>query len=126
MSSQEFIISRLIDLFSKIKGVKIRYEFRASTLSHIVEVVPFSIFEESLEYLTYEALLEQQFEQLYPLENIVFVSDGSLTEIRKADFELGYNEIPIDYFGSHIEFEVTGYSNVVETELLKENFALAA
>ena len=126
MNSQDFIIGKLRELSSKYAEVKIRYEYRTNTLSHIVEIIPLSFFEGNLEYLADEAELEDQFEQAFPLENIVFVSEDSLTEIRKADLELGYDGIFFVYPESLPEFEVYGYSEAIETSLLQDNYALAA
>ncbi len=90
MNSQEFIIDKLRNLSYRYSDLKIRYEFRANTLSHIIEILPLSFFETKLEFIGDEVELEKEFEQTYPLENIVFVSENSLTEIRKEDLELGY------------------------------------
>ncbi|MCE1168946.1 MAG: hypothetical protein LWX70_12715 [Sphingobacteriia bacterium] len=126
MNSQEFIIDKLRNLSYKYSDLKIRYEFRANTLSHIVEILPVTFFETKLEFIVDEVELEKEFEQAYPLENIVFVSENSLTEIRRVDLELGYDGKIYIYSDSLPEFEVVGYSDVIETTMTQNTYALAA
>ena len=82
MNSSEYIISRLKQLACNIPNIQIRYEFRIITQTHIVEVLPLIFFKENEQYINEEVKLETDFEQLYPSENIVFISESSLTEIR--------------------------------------------
>lgn len=126
MNSQEFIIDKLRNLSYKYSDLKIRYEFRANTLSHIIEILPVTFFETKLEFIVDEVELEKEFEQAYPIENIVFVSENSLTEIRRVDLELGYDGKIYIYSDSLPEFEVVGYSDVIETTMLQNTYALAA
>ncbi len=126
MNSQEFIIDKLRNLSYKYSDLKIRYEFRANTLSHIVEILPVTFFETKLEFIVDEVELEKEFEQAYPLENIVFVSENSLTEVRRVDLELGYDGKIYIYSDSLPEFEVVGYSDVIETTMTQNTYALAA
>lgn len=126
MNSQEFIVDKLRNLSYKYSDLKIRYEFRANTLSHIIEILPVTFFETKLEFIVDEVELEKEFEQAYPIENIVFVSENSLTEIRRVDLELGYDGKIYIYSDSLPEFEVVGYSDVIETTMLQNNYALAA
>lgn len=126
MNSQEFIIDKLRNLSYKYSDLKIRYEFRANTLSHIVEILPVTFFETKLEFIVDEVELEKEFEQAYPLESIVFVSENSLTEIRRVDLELGYDGKIYIYSDSLPEFEVVGYSDVIETTMTQNTYALAA
>lgn len=125
MKAQEFLIEKLRELSSKYEEVKIRYEYRANTQSHLVEIIPLSFFEKNAAYLIDESSIEEQFEALYPMESIVFISEGSLTEIKKADLELGYNKIIYDCNKFAVEYEVLGYSDMVES-IGCDNYALAA
>jgi len=124
MNSKEFLTEKLNELFSKFEGVQIRYEYRVNTQSHIVEVIPLNFFEGN-EYMEAEAMIEEEFESLYQQENIVFISEGSLTEIKHAELELGYDKIILDYGKSNFEFEVSGFSEIV-LHFDYQNFALAA
>ena len=125
MKAQEFVVERLMGLFSKYEEVKIRYEYRINTQSHIVEIMPSSFFEGNKGYLADDVVIEKEFEALYPMENLVFISEGSLTEIRNADLELGYDKITFECIKHVVEYEVSGYSN--EEEFFEcNNYALAA
>lgn len=91
MKSIEFLATKLNELYARFSDVKIRYEYRANTYSHLIEITPLSFFEENEEYLFFEAKIEDEFEALFPNENIVFISDGSLSEISNPFFKLGYD-----------------------------------
>ena len=125
MKAKKFLEKKLKELASKFEEVKIRYEYRANTQSHIIEIIPLVFFQENEIYLIEEANIESEFEARYPMENIIFISEGSLTEINNADIELGYNIITFDYNNFSIEFEVNGYYEVIEPQV-NENYAIAA
>ncbi len=125
MKSKEFIKSKLNELYSKFNNIKIRYEYRANTYSHLVEIIPLSFFEASEEYMTIEANIEDEFESIFPSENIVFISEGSLSEINNPEFTLGYEVIKFDNEALNIDFIVEGFSDIVDCQY-SNNYALAA
>jgi hypothetical protein len=125
MKANDFIIEKLKQLAEKIKEIQIRYEFRNSTQSHLVEIIPLRIFEEDEAYMKEEAKLEAEFEQLYPTEEIIFISEGSLTEIITEELELGYDKIRFKNETSDIEFVIEGYNDTVETRN-NHDYSLAA
>lgn len=125
MKAKDFIEEKLRLLASKFNEVQIRYEYRANTRSHLVEVIPMSFFEGNKDYIEEEAKIEDEFEKLFPEENIVFISEGSLTEIKNVDLKLGDERISFNNSSSRIKFEVFGYSECVENQSL-QNYALAA
>jgi len=90
MKSKEYIENKLNELFTKFGDIKIRYEYRANTCSHLIEVIPFSFFDKNEDYMKLEANIEDEFESLFPDESIIFISEGSLSEIKRSDFNLGY------------------------------------
>lgn len=124
MNAQTFIESKLNYLFSKYADIQIRYEFRANTQSHIIEIIPLSFFKTNIDYLNDEAQFEKEFETLYPQENIVFISVGSLVEIKNPILELGQPLI-LDCPVSVSEVEVSCYGKALELYDY-ENYALAA
>ena len=125
MKSIEFLATKLNELYARFSDVKIRYEYRANTYSHLIEITPLSFFEENEEYLFFEAKIEDEFEALFPNENIVFISDGSLSEINNPDFMLGYDVFKYDNEVLNIDFIVEGFSDVVDYQY-SNNYALAA
>jgi hypothetical protein len=72
-----------------------------------------------------EANLEDEFEHLFPQEDIVFISEGSLTEIKDPDLILGYNSIVFDNIFFDTDLIVNGFSEEVNVAGC-ENYALAA
>lgn len=125
MNSKEFLIERLKELFSKFEDIKIRYEYRKNTYSHIIEVIPLAVFKSNEDYMFAEANLEDEFEHLFPQEDIVFISEGSLTEIKNPDLLLGYDLIIFNNIFFDTEFIVEGFSEEVNVAGC-ENYALAA
>lgn len=125
MKSKEFLIEKLTEISSKFEDVKIRYEYRKNTNSHIVEVIPLAIFNNDKEYMVAEADLEDEFETLFPKEDIVFISEGSLTEIESPELLLGYESITFDNLVFATEFVVEGFTDEVDFSGC-EYYALAA
>lgn len=125
MNSKEFLIERLKEMSSKFEDVKIRYEYRANTYSHIIEVIPLVFFDGDEQYMLAESNLEDEFESLFPQENIVFVSEDSLTEIKNPDLLLGYELITFEAAEVAPGFVVNGFTEEVDYWGC-ENYALAA
>lgn len=124
MNSRDYIEKRINDLAFKFSGIRIRCEHREITQSHIIEILPLDFYESNTEYLLEEELIEKEFGALFPDENILFVSEGSLTELARVDFEAGFKEVFFDNNASSTFFEVFDFSNEVETSEI--NYALAA
>lgn len=95
MNSQQYIIDRLEKISEKFHGIKIRYEIRTRTYrKHIIEILPFSFFQNH-EYLKLESDLEFDFESSFPNEEIMFISENSLTKINESIFSIGYDSYKI-------------------------------
>jgi len=95
-NAEDFLIDNLNHLSELFPEIHIRYEFRKNTNSHIIEVIPLSVFENSEDYIKAEVILEKQFEKLFPDGDIIFVSEDSLTKIKNAGYEFGKNQISFD------------------------------
>lgn len=93
MNSIELLKSELQELFSLIDGIEIRYEFKKSTFTHIVEVKPLDLFSSNSLYIEKEIELEEKFSELFPNEDLVFVSENSLSKIEQADLTLVYFKV---------------------------------
>lgn len=113
MKASEFIISRLEEIANIIEDIQIRYEYRESTQSHLIEILPLNIFENNEMYMEEEYRLEHNFSEQFPKENIVFISEGSLTEIKVAQMEFGRIRYNNDF--SVTEFEIDGFNNLIES-----------
>lgn len=87
----DFIKDKMRLIHAQFPEVKLRYENRTYLNLHLVEVLPFETFD-SFEHLKLEIQIQEEFEALYGYdEELLFISEGSLNEIRKPIFELGYN-----------------------------------
>jgi len=90
MTAQDFILKRLNRIVSLFSDIRFRYEVR-SVNNHIIEVTPLSIYNDNEDYLKAEADFENEFEYLFPDDQILFVSEDSLTQIRNVQFEFCNN-----------------------------------
>ncbi|MGM0532517.1 MAG: hypothetical protein ACQER7_14315 [Bacteroidota bacterium] len=127
MKAIEFLTIKLEQLALKFEEIQIRYEYRENTQSHLVEVIPSAFFSNDEDYLREEAILEEKFENQFPNENIVFISEGSLTEIKEPNFIFGYNKLTYHWTQPTIEFYVTeGYNETVVKPCGEDNYAIAA
>lgn len=89
-NSQNFIVEHLENLFDKIENIRLKYEFKQTTSTHIVEVLPFDVYEESSAYLLLEIEIQNAFEEFFGnSEEILFVSEGSLNRVTSPSFVLG-------------------------------------
>ncbi len=82
MKSIDFVIERLESLYSTIENINIRYEYRQTTSTHIIEITPKDIFDSNEDYIIYEEKIEGEFKTAFFDENILFISSESLTEIK--------------------------------------------
>ncbi len=121
MNSIELLKSELQELFSLIDGIEIRYEFKKSTFTHIVEVKPLDLFSSNNLYIEKEIELEEKFSELFPNEDLVFVSENSLSKIEEADltlvsFKVAYKQekqmfYTIDEFINDFQIDEEGENN---------------
>lgn len=86
MTAIEFVISKIKQIASKFDEITILYENRISTKSHIVEILPIDIFESDSTFFELEDLVEKEFYEKFPEEDIVFVSEASISRVRKIDY----------------------------------------
>lgn len=85
MTSIDFLQKLLQEVSENFKSAIIKYEFRPQRHSHIIEIMPQEIFE-SDEYIDAEISIKNKFRELYPNEDLVFISEGSLTKITCPSF----------------------------------------
>lgn len=127
MKAIKYLETKLQELSVKFEEIQIRYEFRENTQSHLIEIIPSSFFEKNEIYLREEAKIEDEFEDLYPTENIVFITEGSLTEINQVDLTFGYDKITFN--NDYLPYELTvteGYPETMVASYGENNYALAA
>ena len=87
-NAKEFLRKKLEKISLEIEDVEIAYEYRVTTQTHIIEIKPNSVFEHSKEYIDKEIDLENEFSDQFPGEELLFISEDSLTEIESPEFVL--------------------------------------
>ncbi len=88
MNSTDLIKKELKLLSSLIDDIEIRYEFKKSIYTHFVEIKPLDFFNSNNLYIDKEIELEEKFTELFPNEDLVFISEDSLCKIEKPDLIL--------------------------------------
>ncbi len=83
MNPVEFLFEKLNEIHEDFFDISIRYEYDAEFDDHIVEILPYSAYRNNEVYASFELSLISQFSKLYPGQNLMFVSKGSLIEVEK-------------------------------------------
>lgn len=127
MNAKEFLKKKLGELYSKIENIKIQYEYQIGATMHVVEILPLDLFE-SNSYIDEEIALDEEFEQSYPNEEVLFISSDSLTQIKKAEYQWGYNLNDTKLFESELEELSFNLNETIGLAYTPEhyNYALAA
>jgi len=91
MKSEEFLDKKLketFEMFSDVKDLEIKYEHNKENNSHIIEISPLSFYNKNNKFMVREMDIEQQFQELYPKETILFVTEKSLTKVTNPHLTL--------------------------------------
>ena len=86
MDATTFLKNKLQELKTQITAINIRYENRKQI--HIIEILPLELYNTNIEYMEVENNIIIEFEDLFPDENIIFISTDSLTEVRNCQFQI--------------------------------------
>lgn len=81
MKPSEFINKKIEYLKFKFKDIEIKYQYKITTDTHIIKISPLSLYENNIEYIMEEEDIENEFNKLYPSEELLFISEDSLTKI---------------------------------------------
>jgi len=81
MNPSEFINKKIEYLKFKFKDIEIKYQYKITTDTHIIKISPLSLYENNIEYVMEEEDIENEFNKLYPSEELLFISEDSLTKI---------------------------------------------
>lgn len=92
MNSYEYIISELNKFILEFPKTRVRYEHDNSSETHFIEVVPNEIYHLDAQYIQWESEMFDRFVDLFPEENICFISDDALVGLDKINFELKGHE----------------------------------
>jgi hypothetical protein len=94
-NAKEFIISELSKMYKSIDNLELRYQNIENEGLHMVEIMPQSIFDSNKDYINLEMDLKDLFIDTFPLEELMFISQNSLTKIDSPDFELIRSSISV-------------------------------
>lgn len=85
-NSKVFLKSSLKRIFLELDNIEVAYEFRLSSNTHIVEVKPNSVYTDCKKYINKEIELEEAFNKNFPNEELLFITENSLTQIKTPEF----------------------------------------
>lgn len=92
MDPFQYITSELEKFISEFPKTRVRYEHDNSSETHFIEVVPNEIYHLDAQYIQWESEMFDRFIELFPEQNICFISDDALVGLDKIDFELKGHE----------------------------------
>jgi len=87
MTSTEYIKNKLSQILSQFPEIGCKYEFDAFSASHLIELKPNEIYFSNHSFKEKEVELLSEFIELYPFENITFITDDDLYKIESPIFE---------------------------------------
>jgi phosphorylcholine metabolism protein LicD len=85
MNSTSYLNNELIRIFDKFQDAIIKYEFKASRNTHLIEVKPLDVYD-SESFITQEIELMDNFLAKFPKETILFVSEESMSKVTNPLF----------------------------------------
>lgn len=85
MKATEFILSNLEKFVMNFPKTRVRYEYDILAKIHFVEVLPNEVYHLDDNYIRWESNLFDEFIDLFPEENICFISDDSTVGIELAN-----------------------------------------
>jgi len=89
MTANQYIEERIRSLISIFNDIQIKYWIYFEYKTHLVEVIPAEFMVQNEDYFKEEAQIIEQFNELFPSENIFFISDDSPIQIQHPDLVLG-------------------------------------
>lgn len=121
MTPTNLIKEELTKWYASIEGIEIKYEFNKNIWTHFIEIMPFDLFESDEAYILKEIAFEEKFSNLFPNEDLTFISEESLCKIGTPDLILSPNHILYQQEKKPFRFN-SNFSNSLE----KNNYTLAA
>ena len=88
MDAKSFIHTELNSFIEQYPNTCIRYEYDKSSLIHFVEVSPKEVYDSDNDYIQWENNFWEQFVSKFPAENICFISDDDVVDIKNPELTL--------------------------------------
>ena len=95
MESINFLTEKLHGIFNLHSYLEIKYEYRRYIQTHIIEVKPVHCFESDKQYIDQQINLEELFEELFPEEEILFITENNLIKVEEPILKLGVSELMV-------------------------------
>lgn len=104
--SIKFLEKSLSELYDKFSYLEIKYEYRPLIDAHIVEVKPIHCFESDRPYKLEQINIQKAFKELFPYEDLLFMTESILFEINDPILSLGVSNITVDNSESLVTIEL--------------------
>ncbi|MGH1387517.1 hypothetical protein [Kordia sp.] len=114
MESIKYLKEKLQELHNNCNYVGIKYEYKSVINTHVIDIQPKIIFENDENYVLSQISLEDEFEELFPEEEILFISKDNLISINESIFEI--ESIKVE------EINVQGFAVLEANEIHFEEF----
>lgn len=92
MLPHEYIKIELKKFIIEFSKTRVRYDNDINSNTHSIEVVPNEIYRLDKDYINWESIFFDEFIDLFPDQNICFISDDAIVGLDKIDFELSGKE----------------------------------
>jgi hypothetical protein len=126
MTPKDFLKDRLQKIFNIVKSINIRYEFRETEDTHLIEVTPISEYNENDTYIEMERDLLFDFNDRFFPSTILFITEDSLNEVTSPDFSFIRQEFSVPIKIDMNEFNWNFPQEQFKTYAGEDNYALAA
>lgn len=113
MDSINFIKEKLYYLYELFPYLEIQYEYNYKINTHVIEVKPIHCFNSDKKYADFQIDFEAEFEENFPYEDILFMTENILIQISDPILKLGSSNNILVYEDVSAEFSL---------ELDKQNF----
>ncbi len=121
MDSVNFLKDQLLEMHNSLPYLEIRYEYKVSINTHVIEVKPVHCFQSDSQYVDIQIVLEDEFEMKFPDEEILFISTNELINIDDPILELGVSDLNVTYDIVIPEFHFSFKTNKTVTYDLDDN-----
>lgn len=89
MNAKDFIISNLTEISNEIPDIQLRYAFDETLKFHIIEISPESIRRGNEKYMEMEYNLWNNFQQMFPDEDLVIGETDDINNMSNILYETG-------------------------------------
>ena len=129
MNSKQYIYNKLKELHSQFPSLAIKYKHDSYTQMHIVDIMPLSEYENNKEFMRFETEIGYEFDNLFFLESVMFISSNSLTQITNPELVMDpviSTSLKNDQLSETFDINFSINISCVDTIIDTNNYSLAA